>query len=143
MFDTNVLSCGIIKAYKITLPGGVLNKLIKYTFIVFISFNVLGGVFLGARQYIEEQETKQAFESFYKSDTQVKGAYNKRSVDSQGLNTSLYIIGGSLLLTAPLILGATGAHFVLKKKQIKAKQGEPILEAQSAETSVSKRIVHL
>ncbi|MEK7447817.1 MAG: hypothetical protein AAB632_03460 [Patescibacteria group bacterium] len=116
-----------------------MNKLIKYIIIVFISFNVLGGVVLGTREYIEEQEAKQAFENFYKSDTQVMGAYDKKA----SYNQSLYIIGGSFLLTVPLIMGATGAHFVIKKKQRKIKQKEQVLEVQTTEASVPKRIIHL
>lgn len=117
-----------------------MNKLIKYTIIAFISFNVLGGVVLGTREYIEEQEAKQAFENFYKSDTQqVMGAYDKKPVDNQ----SLYILSGMLILILPLIMGVTGAHLVMKKKQRKIKRNEPILVAQPTEEQVSKKIIHL
>jgi len=120
-----------------------LNKLPKYIFIALIAINVLGGTILGTREYLENKEARRAFEHFYKSDSQVLGAYDKKVSNASSQNYSLYIAGGTLLFILSFSMGVAGAHIFMKKKQKKISQSVPLNEKQPLNALDSKKIVRL
>ena len=82
-----------------------MNKLIKYTLISFVAFNVLGGTLLGLREYSEDTQAKKAFEKFYSSDTQVLGAYDKKPSNGMSfyfiseVTAFCVVIGGGIIFS--------------------------------------------
>jgi hypothetical protein len=111
--DTKVNTCAIIKLHKITFYGGVLSKLPKYILIAFISFNIIGGTFLGIFQYKEDRQTKKAFENFYKNNTQVMGAYDKKTPG----DINMYVMGGVAALF--VIVGSGVLYSMIKRESLK------------------------
>lgn len=124
VFDTKETIYAIISLCEITFHGEVLNKLVKYMLIAFISFNVFGGTFLGLREYFQDKDAKKAFENFYDSDTQVMGAYDKKSPNY----ISGYMVGGATLLV--VLIGSGAVYSIIKRKRLrksKNKDSEVIL----------------
>lgn len=103
-----------------------MKKLIKYTLIAFISVNTLGGSYLGLREYSEDKEAKRAFEQFYNTDTQVMGAYDKKTPSAQGLSPSTYVLGGLFISILSFSIGMASTHLVMQNKQKKVEQSKPI-----------------
>lgn len=90
-----------------------MNRLIKYTLIAFISFNVFGGALLGIFEYKEDRETKKAFETFYNKDVQVMGAYDKKSPSA----TNGYVIGGMVVFV--VLVGSGAVYSIIKRERLK------------------------
>lgn len=91
--------------------GGDLNRLTKYTLIVFVAFNLLGGTFLGLHEYSQDKEAKKAFADFYKT-AEVKGAYDSKIKQS----SPNYLLGGVLILSIMAVGGIT--YSLIKWKMV-------------------------
>jgi hypothetical protein len=101
--------------WQLTFYGGFLDKLIKYTLIAFVSFNVLGGTYLGLREYSDDKEAKKSFTEFYSTDTAVLGAYDKKSNDS-----NVYLVGAGTIFIFSVGAGVT--YSLIKREQLKNKE---------------------
>lgn len=90
-----------------------MNKLIKYTLIATISFNVLGGTYLGLQEYSEDKEAKKSFNEFYNTDTAVMGAYDKKP---SGIPDG-YIFSGIAVFVGLASVGAV--YSVIRRERLK------------------------
>ncbi|RJO61400.1 hypothetical protein C4544_02685 [candidate division WS5 bacterium] len=87
-----------------------MKKWPKILLIAFLVLNITGGTVLGIRDYLEEREAKKMFTSFY-SETQVKGAYDKK-----GDNLLAYASKAAYVL--PFLVAGGIFYSALRKKKV-------------------------
>lgn len=93
-----------------------MKKLSKVIIIAFVGLNLVGGTFLGVRDYLEAKETERMFADFYNG-PQVKGAYDE---ESSGI--ILYI--SKIAIVIPIVLAGGIFYSAIRKKKIDAKKEE-------------------
>lgn len=95
-----------------------MKKGIKAILVGFIALNVIGGTFIGIREYSKERQARVAFENFY-NPPEVKGATIKKEGTDTFFMNVIYFMG---TLTT---LGVTYSFVRRKRLELSGRKHQP------------------